>query len=265
MGVAERNRLMNQNVWVCFDKSRDIEFISSDEGLEYLAEHFGTVVMWADWYEAGEHLRAEQPWGPEMYEIAVPKMLHYLRLIVRLHSRGIKPIVYMHSWHIQRAGYTTQDVITWAKRMRDRWGAEGLYLDGPDIGINTIGTYDVWRQLRGLFPDGILIAHDSNAAHGRGWHGRWVDLANGVLVGERDRRVWTPAEIGYQLAPTASGTYFLWKPDDDPRTPEDERKDAYLMPVYRVLGELGYPARASLGQLKRVFDRAYLPAWKARP
>lgn len=238
-----------KNVWWLFNTDKGRAFVQSDEGLAYLAKHFGTVVLWADWYEPQDaQTRAEIPHGPDVYRILPEAREEFLHVNMRLLSRGIKPVVYLHTMFARRAAYSAGDIVEWATRMRDDWGVRGLYLDGPAFG-DEIETLAFWQRLRDVFPDGALIAHDSLTARTTAWHGRWIRYADYVLIGEGDYTAWTAEEIEYHLTPTADGPRIGFLLKFAPGITRERQRD-----LYAEFRRHKIPVRASMGWYKQLFD-----------
>ena len=249
-----------KNVWFLPWSERDLAFAESPEGLDYLEQHFGTVVIWSSCYLRGAS-RTEVPHGEGFYTITPGQQMRFMMLVNNLRQRGIHPVLYIHPYFAQREGYMDDDVIAWCRRMRDDWGVQGVYVDGPHWG-NAISTYEFWRRLREVWPDGTLVAHDSRTARGRDWHGRWIGFVNLVFIGENDGTDWlNDREIIYHLLPTSSGPgdgFFLKFHDFY----DNGDGHSYQLEVYRKLRRMGVVLSAKWGWQRLRFDKTLAEAAK---
>lgn len=80
--------------------------------------------------------------------------------IAEARKAGIKSIVYAPAYfYVDKE--TPDAYITEIKRLRDTYGLDGIYSDGIPSEHQWVTGYEESRMLRELFPDGVLIAHQT--------------------------------------------------------------------------------------------------------
>lgn len=85
-------------------------------------------------------------------------------LIAKVHESGKKVIPYISAyWNPTRDEEVFIDAVKWSK---DKYGIDGIYSDGLPS-TDWMLAYKEMRMLRELFPDGMLIVHDSFRQSGK--------------------------------------------------------------------------------------------------